>query len=115
MSTMFAVDQNNDLYIGENGNLAIVTGIEAVLQDCAHVAKAQLGEMVLAIDEGIPNMETVWRGSANIPQFEAYLRAALLSVDGVEEVSELETNVVNNVLSYAVTIQTIYGQGQLNG
>ena len=115
MTRVFAVDENNDLVIAGNGNLSISTELDAVLQACEHAAKAQLAEMVLAVDEGVPNFQTIWNGSPNVPQFEAYLRRQLQNVTGVIEVTEINTTVSNNVLSYTATIRTIYGQGAING
>lgn len=115
MTQVFAVDNNNDLFIQNNGQLAINRNLEAVLQACEHIAKAQLLEMVLNTERGVPNFETVWNGSPNIAQFEAYLRRNLLTVPDVIEIVSLDTTVQNNVLSYLAEIRTIYGTGVLNG
>jgi hypothetical protein len=115
MTRVFTVDENNDLILAGDGDLAISTDLEAVLQACEHAAKAQLAEMVLAVDQGVPNFQTIWQGSPNVFQFEAYLRRQLQNVTGVVEVSELTSTVSDNVLSYTATIQTIYGQGVVNG
>lgn len=115
MTKVFTVDENNDLMLAGNGNLSISTELEATLQACEHAAKAQLAEMVLAADQGVPNFQTIWNGSPNVTQFEAYLRRQLLAVVGVTDVVSLDTNVSNNILSYTATISTIYGQGVING
>lgn len=115
MTKTFAVDENNDLYIGNDGNLAIVTGKEAVLQACASAAKAQLGEMLYAVNSGIPNFQTVWVGAPNIQQFEAALRKTLLSVNGVREIKSLVTSLNNDQLQYSAVISTIFGTGAING
>lgn len=115
MTRIFAVDKNNDLYINEQGMLAINTGLQSVLQNCEHAAKAQLNEMVLNYDQGVPNFQTIWNGSPNIAQFRAGLRRAILAVEGVTNIDSLEITVSNNVLSYSAIIATIYGPGILNG
>ena len=115
MTQIFAVNSKNDIYIGDDGQLAIVTGLQAVLQACEHVAKARLGEMVLAIDQGIPYFETVWNGVPNLPQFEIALRQAFLGVDGVTEVISLTTIQRADILSYTATIMTTFGGGTING
>jgi hypothetical protein len=115
MTQVFAVDSKNDLYINNDGLMAINQGLNAVIQACEHVAKSQLLEMVLDQDRGVPNFETVWNGSPNIAQFESYLRRNLLTVKDVIEISSLETRVQNNVLLYTAEIRTIYGTGVLNG
>lgn len=115
MTQVFSVDSNNDLFIKENGTLAINTQLQAVLQACEHVAKSQLFEMVLDQERGVPNFETIWNGSPNIAQFEAFLRRNILTVPDVIEIVSLETNVQNNVLRYVAEIRTTFGTGVLNG
>jgi hypothetical protein len=115
MTQVFTVDRDNDLVIGTDGNLSRSAGLEAVLQACEQAAKAQLGEMVLSVDQGVPNFQTVWNGSPNVQQFEGYLRRQLLRVEGVIAIKTLVASASNNVLSYTATIETIYGEGALNG
>lgn len=115
MTQTFATNSNNDLYIGNDGNLVIFTGINAVLQACSNAAKAQLGEMVLAIDQGVPNFQLIWKGAPNIPQWEAALITTLEEVDGVDHVESVTVTIINNVLTYIATIVTIYGTGEING
>lgn len=115
MTQVFTTDSNNDLFLNRTGNIAISTDLLATIQACEHIAKAQLLEMVLSQERGIPNFETIWNGRPNVAQFEAYLRTNLLTVDGVTDIVSLETQVSNNVLTYIATIQTIYGLGTVNG
>jgi predicted hotdog family 3-hydroxylacyl-ACP dehydratase len=123
MTRCFAVDENNDLYINANGNLAIVNDLEATLQACAHSAKALLGEMVLNTNLGLPNFQTIWVGVPNVAQWEAALRVAFQNVEGVIGVQSLtitqekETTgrIVNTVLSYVAVILTEFGVGTVNG
>lgn len=115
MVQTFAMNQNQDLYIGPDGNLAIASGISAVLFACKTAAQAQLGEMFLNVQGGVNNFGTVWRDSANIAQFELYVRNAILSVDGVVGIATFNTDVRNNAVFYTATIETIYGTGALDG
>lgn len=112
---VIAADSNNDLYIGPDGSLAMATGLEAVMQAAQQAAQTQLGEMMYAVDDGVPNFESIWNGAANVAQFEAYLRRTLLAVDHVAGISDLTITVGANKLSYTVTIETDYGPGALNG
>lgn len=115
MTKTFAVNANNDIYIGDDGNLAIAIDLQAVLQACAQAAKTLLGEMVLNTDQGIPYFETVWNGVPQIQQFQAALRRAFLNVTGVVEVVSLITSQVDNTLQYTAVIRTVFGGGAISG
>lgn len=110
---VFASDSNNDLFIANDGNLAIRQDIDAVMQAAQQSAQAQLGEMVYAVDEGVPNFQTVWRSSTNIAQFEAFLRRAILKVEGVSKIESLDVVVRDSALFYTAEILTIYGRGSI--
>lgn len=115
MTRSIAADTAGDIYIAADGSLATVTSRDAVMQACAQAARTQLGEMQYATDQGIPNFATVWNGSPNLSQFEAYLRRALSSVADVQGVKSVTITASGSVLSYTAEIQTIYGPGLLNG
>lgn len=110
-----AVDSTNDLFLSPEGNISVSRDLFAVMQSAQHSAQAQLGEMMYAIDQGVPNFQTIWESSANVAQFEAYLREAIVQTPGVVEVKELDTVVQANQISYTAVIATIYGTGTING
>ena len=112
MTQTFAVNSNNDLYIGRDGNLAIVNSLDAILQNCEHAAKTTLGELVLQTNVGIPDFQVVWNGVPNIQQFNASLRQALLAVDGVVEILSLNTVRNGDALIYQAVIRTIYSNAE---
>ncbi|CAH0447781.1 hypothetical protein LMG10661_03854 [Ralstonia syzygii subsp. syzygii] len=107
-----ATNQRNDLFIGPDGNLAVVGDIDAVMQDCQHAMQAQLGEMVLATDRGMPTMDVVWHNT-NLVQFEAYARQTLRAVGGVVDVTTFDVAIVDGALRYSATIQTVFGTADL--
>ena len=115
MARTLSVNANNDIYLDHLGNLSVSFDLQAVLQDCAQKAKTRLGECVFNTNVGIPFFETVWIGTPNIPQFQAALRAAFLSVDGVVEVISLMTSQIDDRLTYTAVIRTIYGAGGISG
>lgn len=107
-----------DIYLDEQGNIAVVYNQEAVLQACAQAAQTVLGEMIYNTTTGIPFFEAVWIGVPNIQQYAASLRSAFLNVGGgglVTEVVSLITSQNGDVLYYSAIIRTIYGTGTLTG
>jgi hypothetical protein len=109
----FGVNSANDIYIASNGNLAVLSGIEAVAAACGNATRARLGEMVLNINNGIPYFETLWIGAPNYPLYQAYLRNALLSVPGVTEVKSINITKLGNTLKYTATIVTQFGTTEI--
>lgn len=115
MSLMLAVNARNDLYLGNDGNLARNTDLAGISQAAQHAAQTQLGEMIYAADQGVPNFDVVWNGSPNLSQFDAFLRRAILAVDGVQQILDLDVSASGHSLSYRVVIQTVFGTAVLNG
>lgn len=115
MTQTFAVDASNDLAIGLDGALAIARDIEAVSYACRSTARVSRGEMVLAVNEGIPFRMTAWAGVPDAPGFEAALRQRLLAVPDVTGIVSLTTTRVGDRLGYVAVIRTVYGIQTLNG
>lgn len=115
MTQTIATDATNDLLISSDGALAIASDEEAVGFACRSTARVSRGEMVLAVNEGIPFRTTAWAGVPNALGFEAALRQRLLAVDGVTAIVSLTTARNGDRLSYVATIRTVYGIQTLNG
>lgn len=115
MVTTFGTNSNNDLYLGINGNLVVLKDLLAIESACETATKAQLGEMVLAVKQGIPNFQTVWVGAPNFPLWQSYLRNTLLGVAGVQNVQSINVSTIKNTLKYTAKIITQFGIGELNG
>lgn len=114
MRTFAIINETNDLALSGR-SLQLVSDIDAVLLVCAHCAKAILGEMVFAQEQGMPYFETVWVGAPNTAPFEAAFRDRVSRVSGVLRIDELETTRNDDVMAYRATITTIYGTGSING
>ena len=115
MTKTFAVDGSNDVFLGPDGNLAVLSGIEAVAAACRSATLAQLGEMVFATKNGIPNFQTLWVGSPDYAIWKSYILKTLQGVDGVQQVTSLVLSVSGDTVSYTANITTIYGSTTING
>lgn len=115
MTQTLGINNDNDIYLNDSGNIALLSGIEAVADACRTISRAQLGEMVLTASQGIPNFQTVWIGVPNLRLWQSYLKNAIINVDGVQEIKNLEYETKENVLSYIITIKTTFGITQING
>lgn len=105
----------NDIYLDDDGNIALSFDLQALVEQCSQVGRTLLGEMVLNTDLGLPYFQTMWTGVPNIPQFVAALRQSFLNVNGVIEVVSIEHTQgdlqPSDTFSYTATIRTIYGTG----
>ncbi len=115
MSRIFAVNANNDIFATQENRLGILEGLPAILQNCEHVIKTRLGEMIYAKERGIEYLNNIYDGSPNVLTFEAQARAALLRVQGVAAVLKITTDIQDNIFFYEATIQTLEGLGVING
>lgn len=115
MVQTLATNSDNDIFIGSDGNIAIASGLQGVLDACSTASYAQLGEMVLATTSGIPNFQTIWIGTPNYPLWNLYLRNTLEGVLGVTSVESIQVTKSGNTLKYTTTINTIYGTTTLSG
>ncbi len=124
MVKTFSVNSNNDIYIGEDGNLGISVDLQAIIFICENKAKTRLGEMIFEIKSGIPYLETIFSEPKNYEKFKFSLRTALENTEGVLKVIEISLEEIidpnspdekRNVLSYTTTIVTRFGQGIVNG
>ncbi|WP_418187324.1 hypothetical protein ACNSOP_09225 [Aliarcobacter lanthieri] len=109
------LDDTGDLCLCKKNNLAIYRDLNAVIQTCENYVKATLNEMILNYNNGVPYFQTVFNTNVNIPLFEDSIKNRLLEVDGVEKVLSVKAEVNNETLSYIAYIQTIYGNGVING
>jgi len=110
-----AVNAQNDIFIGEDGNISLIFNLQGTLQACAQATKTLLGEMIFQANQGLPNFQLIWKGVPNLQQYEAAVRATILAVDGVQEIVSFTYSLADNKLTYTATILTIYGTGVVNG
>lgn len=110
-----AVDRYNDIYLEQNGLLAIATGATAIGQASVQYSRSRRGEMIHAMDDGVPFDLVAWLGSPNETQFEAVMRTRLLQLPEVLEVVTFEVRHVGDVLNYTATLRTTAGEVVTNG
>lgn len=81
----------------------------ALEQGCVNRMKAQLGEMFLQLNDGLPTLADVWR-TRNFIKWEAAGRITLGKVVGVVRVVSFVVSTSGDVFSYTTQILTIYSQ-----
>lgn len=85
------LDEQNDLVI-QDGDLVFSTGLQAVVQGCRIRLQMFQGEWFLDLDAGVPYWNGILgeKASIAIPLARQALRAALLRVPNVAEVTKLD-------------------------
>jgi len=114
MPLTIAENSNNDMYRGADGNIAFVSDILATAQLCKSRIEAQRGEMIYAMDQGMPTRSTMW-DQYNPIAFSAFAQEILLATPGVVSVTSFDMQQADNTLSYTANIVTIYGQTTIQG
>lgn len=115
MVRSLGLNDKNDIYLGSDGNIVLLSGIEATASACGTISRSQLAEMVLTITQGLPNFKALWIGVPNLRIWQSYLLVALQNVKGVKKVNNLTLTQENNVLSYTATIETDLGSTTISG
>ena len=115
MTQSLAINARNDLFIGDDGSLALVTGVYAVELACKTIVRTMLGELQFEQDQVTPNFTEVWVGGPRLAQFEAYFRQMVGSRQDVTGIPSFEMSVADGVLAYTAVIETIYGELSING
>jgi hypothetical protein len=110
----FTTDDANDFLVSGR-SLSLSNGVLAISMVCKHAAKALLGEMMFAANQGMPYFQTVWVGAPTTAPFEAAFRDRIPQIDGVTGISELTTSQVGETMTYSATISTIYGEVSISG
>lgn len=106
VQTFATTPDTNDIFIGADGNLSILSGVQAIEAACATATKAQLKEMVFAQDTGIPNFQVLWVGTPDYALWKAAILSTLQSVEGVTQVNSLNLTVNGDIVSYTAQIMT---------
>ncbi len=110
-----SINERNDIFLNDDGNIATSTGILSVLQNCQTAVQMITGEALYQSASGIPAFETIWSGSPNFQQAEASIRATILRVENVTNINSFDYVANNNIFSYNMEIQTVFGTEILEG
>ena len=109
--TLFLMPEPWDLTLDSDGNIATATDVYQKSQDIGSACRVFRGDMYFNKTEGIPYLESIL-GQSSYPLgvYQAELRDAALSVDGVESVNIVFNKVENRILSGMIEFKTDTGQ-----
>lgn len=108
----FALDeQTNDLFLREDGNLAVVTGAEAVGQHGRQRLKSYRGEWFLDVTAGMPWLDQIFGKRYNPALAEAVAKAELLGTDGIVAITSFSVSFLDgprNLVMKDIQVTTVY-------
>lgn len=99
----------NDIGVDAYGNIAMAKNDKAVRDIVDALVKTHKGELQLAIDRGIPYDSTVFVHKKFLPIWEAEVRDAVKSCEGVTGIESFEYTLEGDELHYTIVITTEYG------
>lgn len=110
-----AKDENCDLFVDANGNIAIAVGIDAYAQIVNSKMRTVLGELPMDVNGGLPYFQTIFKDSSMVDVFEAEAIKMLEGIDFVSSVKSFTCEVRGDVLYYTAEIVTDKGAMTVNG
>lgn len=111
-----ATNDNNDIFLDANHNLAIAGEEASAMQTVRHAVLTNLGELPLNVTAGVPYFQTVFKSSPDLDTFRQEVQRTAEKVEGVSRVSDFEMQAQNKVLRYSFKITLENGsEVQVNG
>jgi hypothetical protein len=106
-----------DIYLDGNGNLAIKSDEQAILDILTNRIRTKKYEVQYDMNKGIPYFETIFANTGLLGLWRSYVIEEIERTSGVISVESLlySLDEGNKKLSYTCQIRTIYGETSLNG
>lgn len=112
------MDLMMDLPTGElvlsNGDLALITGSDAVLQDIHRRLRTFLGEWFLDIEAGVPYYQDILKKNPNPQVVATVIQNAILGTLGVIELQEFDSQLDSTARQLTVTFKALTTEGVIN-
>lgn len=106
-----------DIYLDDNGNLAIKSDEQAILDILTNRIRTKKYEVQYDMNKGIPYFETIFANTGLLGLWRSYVIEEIERTSGVISVESLLYSLDEGTkkLSYTCQIRTIYGETSLNG
>lgn len=106
-----------DIYLDDNGNLAIKSDEQAILDILTNRIRTKKYEVQYDMNKGVPYFETIFANTGLLGLWRSYVIEEIERTPGVISVESLlySLDEGNKKLSYTCQIRTNYGETSLNG
>lgn len=117
MPITIQTDECNDIFVDDNGNLAIATGNTAVAQGIRQALHFWRGQWFINQSEGVPYLERVFIQPVTAGLAANIIADTIRAVDGVLGVSDVRSEIepFTRRLSYNSRITTEFGEDEISG
>lgn len=109
--------KNNELHLGEDGQIAVFTEKKAYAQTVTNAIRTVFGEVPSNTLLGIPYFDTVFLSHDKILLWKAQVEKRIQEFDFVDAVSEFNATVdyERRVLTYSLVVTTDEGNVRISG
>lgn len=109
--------KNNELHLGEDGQIAVFTEKKAYAQTVTNAIRTVFGEVPSNTSLGIPYFDTVFLSHDKILLWKAQVEKRIQEFDFVDAVSEFNATVdyERRVLTYSLVVTTDEGNVRISG
>jgi hypothetical protein len=112
--TTLQCNSNEDLFLPDGRNLAILSGQNAVLQCVRQRTKMRLGENIFNVNEGVDYFGSIFSSPPDFDSARKSISDAILSCPDVVSIEQLSISISGNRFSYVANIITIYGNASVS-
>lgn len=114
MITLATKSGTNSIFVDKNGNIATLSGKEALAQTIGQITRTRRREMMYAINRGIPFWDTAFQNQ-DFQLFEATMRSEIMRHSEVTGIISFNMEKSGDDLTYEVIVNSIYGTVTVNG
>jgi len=108
-TTTLKTNDLNDLYLVDGQNLAIISNVDAVLQDVRSATLMRLGEDIYNTSSGVDFFGTIFTPQQNYDAARESISNAILSSPDTISIERLDVTIASETFSYQAFINTVYG------
>ena len=113
--TTLQCNADEDLYLPDGRNLAILSGVDAVVQGIRQRTKMRGGENIFNVGEGVDYFGSIFSPQPDYDNARKSISDAILSCPDVVSIEQLIITIADNKFAYVADIMTIYGASQITG
>jgi len=102
-------NDNHDLFVGPNGNINIISGVQALKQSIDEAVLMRLTEDIFNLANGVDYLGTAFSSPVDLDGFRVSLSQNIMKHSDVISIKSLAMNLNDNTLEWVAEILTVYG------